>query len=167
MLSKVRFKNICCCVKSSLLKKFAHVIAVPKSSPIRLDKLRPISLLSFPAKILEKAVLSSMNDSPLKLVDNEQFACSLHDLVSTHLDSPDFIAVSLTFLDNEKAFDSIRHNLLVKKIYNLCCLNDNCVQSGFILWLKSYLNNRTQSVVFNNEVSDLALLSLVFHKAVF
>jgi hypothetical protein len=153
------------CKKVPRLWKYAHIVAVPKSSPVSIDKLRPISILNFLSKIMEKAALLFIKDSLLQLVDNEQFAyrpassttCAiikLQDLVLKHLDSPQCNAVSLTFLDLEKAFDSIPHNLLIKKLYNLSCNNDNCLPSGFLLWLQSYLCNRTQSVIYKKVVSD-------------
>jgi hypothetical protein len=146
------------------LWKFAHIIPIPKSSPPVLDNLRPISSLSFPAKLMEKAVLFFMNDRLLSFVDKYQFAyrplssttnilIRIHDFVTTILDRKDSKAVSLLFLDLEKAFDSIPHKLLLKKMY---ALN---LPLGFLHWVQNYLSGRTQSTRYMGFHSNISSIS--------
>ena len=52
------------------------------------------------------------------------------------------------FLDIAKAFDSIEHNLLLKKLKTV--LGNNILW----LWFKSYLSNRSQTTRINGETSD-------------
>ena len=52
-------------------------------------------------------------------------------------------------LDFAKPFDTVPHNILIQKLYNI-------VLSGKLIQLiSSYLTNRKQNVKINNEVSDL------------
>ena len=53
-----------------------------------------------------------------------------------------------------KAFDNIPHNVLVKKLSDLSIANDNCLPTGFLLWIQSYLCSRTQRVRLKNILSD-------------
>ena len=53
------------------------------------------------------------------------------------------------FIDLQKAFDTIDHNILIKKAENMG------VRAIVINWLRSYLNNRKQYVEFKNNKSSL------------
>jgi hypothetical protein len=46
-------------------------------------------------------------------------------------------------------FDIIDHSLLLEK--QMCC----CITHSAILWIKSYLSNRTQRVLFNGSHSNI------------
>ena len=158
------------CKKVPHLFKIAHIIPIPKCSPPALNSLRPISLLSLPAKLLEKAVLLFVKDGLERLIDIYQFAyrshssttCAIiriHDFVTTCLDESKSKAVSLIFLDLAKAFDSVPHRLLLKKLYNFSLSNNNVLPLGFLYWVDNYLCNRFQCTRFKGITSDLTLLS--------
>src|SRR5688572_32266047 len=56
------------------------------------------------------------------------------------------------FLDLSKAFDSVDHKILLKKLDNYG------IQGLPLLWFKSYLDNRQQQVQCNNKVSKFRLI---------
>lgn len=53
--------------------KMAEIIPIPKSSPVEIKELRPVSILATPIKILEKIVLKNNKQSLLKNVDSAQY----------------------------------------------------------------------------------------------
>jgi hypothetical protein len=60
----------------------------------------------------------------------------------------DGLKTGVTFLDISKCFDTINHELLLKKLYKYGVKNIECK------WFTSYLTDRYQSVYYNNELSD-------------
>jgi Reverse transcriptase (RNA-dependent DNA polymerase) len=54
------------------------------------------------------------------------------------------------FLDLKKAFDTVQHEILLKKLAKFG------ISGNLLEWLKSYLSNRTQCVDINGSLSDLA-----------
>ena len=98
--------------------KRALVSPIPKTRNPNLDDIRPISLLSPPAKILERIVLNSIKDMLLENYDACQFGfrpgsstqcalVSLHDQITRHLDDSSTFAVLLLSYDYSKAFDRL------------------------------------------------------------
>ena len=65
------------------------------------------------------------------------------------------------FLDSQKAFDTINHDILMKKLglYGL--------EKPALNILKSYLVNRTQMCSVNGIISNIKLLHVEFLKALF
>ena len=59
------------------------------------------------------------------------------------------LLTGLVFLDLSKAFDTLNHKLLLRKLSNYG-FNQSSIQ-----WFNSYLSNRAQSVCTNGTVSDL------------
>ena len=53
------------------------------------------------------------------------------------------------FLDLKKAFDTVNHKILVKKIYSYG------IRGQLINWFKGYLDNRSQYVTYNEKRSDI------------
>ena len=141
------------------LWKRANICPIPKSSPPRLDALRPISLLATPSKILEKIVLDSIKPLFLEHIDKYQFGylplssttCALiHllDRITAILEEDDAMGVAVLSLDYSKAFDTITHSTLINKLH---LFN---FPPGFIAWISSYLYNRTQRTVIGNFMSQ-------------
>ena len=56
--------------------------------------------------------------------------------------------IGVVFLDISKAFDTIDHNILLKKLRKLFSLSD-----PFCQWVEIYLQNREQAVRFNDVLS--------------
>ena len=131
--------------------KYCIISPVPKSSPVSVDQLRPITLLSTPAKLLEYHVLRHMRSTFYSDIPKFQFAykpfsnttsclITMHNAVTEMLDKTDIGGCIMLNYDFSKAFDTICHATLVEKLRNCN------YPSGFIYWLCSYLTNRYQSV---------------------
>ena len=135
------------------------VSPIPKSTPADIDNLRPITLLSVPNKLLEHHVLSSVKPLILPLFPSTQFAykpksdttsalISIHDYLTSQLDKSNVNACILISYDFSKAFDSVSHEILLTKLLKLN------LPSGFVIWLRSYLTNRTQRTRVLNVISS-------------
>lgn len=141
------------------LWKSAIVIPVPKRQPptsIRTD-LRPISLIPTLAKILESIVGQWILEVVSTSFDSNQFGAlkgrsTTHALVSLlhHwsmiLDSGG--SVRSVFVDFEKAFDHVDHNLLIAKLMS------RGVPHCLIKWFSSFLLQRCQRVRIGTQFSD-------------
>ena len=122
---------------------------------------RPVSNLSFLSKILEKAV-SRQLDSYLtnaKLFSSHQSAYrKFHstetvllritsDLVS-HLDKRE--VALMVFLDLSAAFDTVDNEILLNRLSTIFGIH-----CGALKWLRSYLTNRTEYILFNGVKSSV------------
>ena len=58
------------------------------------------------------------------------------------------LLVDVLFLDVSKAFDTVDHSLLVRKLSSLDVAPQGCE------WMESYLEHRTQSTLVGNSVLD-------------
>ena len=140
--------------------KLARVTPVPKvSKPTSPDHFRPISLLSILSKILEKHVCSLVRDhlASNSLLSDHQWGfrpgrSTTSALLSTLSDWHDELDngndICAVFFDYRKAFDSVPHSPLVKKLMDLN------IDPFIITWITSYLCNRKQSVVVSGETSN-------------
>ena len=131
--------------------KISQVISIPKTAaPKELGDFRPISLLNIFAKIFEKI----LKDKIMEFIDNNNILSSnqygfrannstelavttIYDEFLENLDRKfTKLCTCAIFLDIKKAFDTIDHQILLKKLYH----------HGFRgkIWniLKSYLENR-------------------------
>ena len=132
--------------------KIAKTIPIfKKGSRLMVSNYRPISLLSNLNKILEKLMFSRV----YKFLDDYQCIYSLqfgfrskHSTNHALIDITENIRKALDnksfacgiFVDLQKAFDTVNHNILLKKLdyYGIRgTVND---------WFASYLNNRSQFV---------------------
>lgn len=131
--------------------KSAEVVPVPKTSrprSIQTD-LRPISLLPTVAKILESIIGQWLLSVLEPTFDSNQFGCR-RERSTTHaimavihawqsvLDRGG--AVRALFVDFKKAFDTVNHNLLLRKLQN------KNIPHCLIKWFYSYLDQRSQRV---------------------
>lgn len=132
--------------------KQAIVKPIPKTSdPVELKDLRPISLLPFMSKVLERVVcnqvtkyLEANNILPAKQSGfraGRSTATALLDVVDDILAAQDAgKGTVLVLLDFSRAFDTINPSLLLSKL----------AYYGFdedaIKWFTSYLDGRTQRV---------------------
>lgn len=138
------------CSVPSLWKK-ASISPIPKTRSPGLDDIRPISLLTPPAKILERIVLDSVKEDLLKHYDPFQFGfrpksstqcalVSLHNHITRHLDDSSTFAVLVISYDYTKAFDRLRSDIIINRLVG-CDF-----PRKLILWMVDYLSNRTQYV---------------------
>ncbi len=140
--------------------KTASIVPVPKSSlPKCKNDLRPVALTPVIMKTCERVVLSKLLPQISPHMDPFQFAYTeglgVDDAVLTllhtlhqHLDNLKTSA-RLLFVDFSSAFNTIQPHLLMEK------LMDMGVNSHLILWIKSFLTNRKQYVIFNGNKSDV------------
>ncbi len=146
--------------------KIARVVPIFKSGDkTKLINYRPISIIPTFSKLFEKLMYNRM----IKFIDKYNILSSsqygfrsgrstnhaILDLVNSvtmHLDAGDKAAG--LFIDISKAFDSLNHRILLKKLsaYGFRGLIYN--------WFSSYLNNRLQFVDINGNKSLLASLHL-------
>ena len=146
------------CVVPSLWKS-SIISPVPKSrAPKELNDFRPVALTSIVMKCFERLVLRTIQTQTKHALDPLQFAYKanrstddatltlLHNAY-THLDAPGSF-VRILFIDFSSAFNTIQPHLMALKLLNLS------VCPKLILWIISFLVNRSQSVSFHHAISD-------------
>ena len=158
----VHFFNLC-------LKKgcFPNQLKVAVIKPIfkagdsaHFTNYRPISILPFLSKILEKIIyirlLTHLADNDL--LSNKQFGFRkglatympillIQDLITKSFEEDEYIVG--IFLDLKKAFDTVDHNILCKK------LQKYGISGKSLCILKSYLADRQQTVNIRDSFSEL------------
>ena len=141
--------------------KIAKVIPLYKKGPSEiLDNYRPISLLTAISKVFEKvAYLQLFNyfqsnnlfySGQYGFRVNHSTELAAVDLIDGVMDIIEKNETPLAiFLDLSKAFDTIDHNILCKKleIYG--------VHDVPLMWFRSYLTDRKQLVEMNNVSSPI------------
>ena len=150
---------------------FPEILKNAKVTPIHktddkhlINNYRPISVLPFFSKILEKLMYTRVMqfvDKHKILSDNQYGFREKHstymalinmiDQISSEMDNKKF-SIGI-FLDLSKAFDTIDHNILLQKleIYG--------IRGTALCWFNSYLANRKQCVVVNGEYSQHLTIS--------
>ena len=126
--------------------KIAEVVPIPKTNDYELaNNNRPISLLPVLSKVCERVVHKQV-DSYLILKDRLASTQSgnrrHHSTETSIIHSNDFILNAMdnkkltasVLLDMSKAFDSLNHDLLIKKLRHIG------LSSQVILWFQSYLS---------------------------
>jgi len=125
-----------------------------------LSNFRPVSNLSFISKVLEKVVLqqldchlscydlyAKMQSAYRKFHSTETALLRVHSDIITAIDQRK--QVVLVLLDLSAAFDTIDHNVLLRR------LSERFGVTGIALkWFESYLKGRFQSVSVNNILSE-------------
>lgn len=136
--------------------KTAKVVPIYKSgSKTKLNNYRPVSVLNVASKPIEKILHQQIQNycTQYNIVHQSQFGfvpfsntmtavAHLVNYISIGLD--DGKKVACVFVDIRKAFDSVHHGLLVKKLHKVG-FSENAKQL-----IMSYLDRRTQIVKINN-----------------
>jgi hypothetical protein len=141
--------------------KIAKVVPVFKSGDkTNPDNYRPISLLSSFSKILEKVVSIRLTNflENEKILTTFQFGFrSSHSTAHAMVHFLNNISKALNekkhiiaiFCDLRKAFDTVDHDILLKKLYKMG------IRGIELDWFKDYLNNRKQFVFLDGKSSSL------------
>ena len=133
--------------------------------PNTLSNYRPISLLPFLSKILERLVLSRLSLHKDTLNIDEKFQSgfkSKHSTETALLFITNELRISadnnnisiLVTLDLSSAFDTLDHSILLEILNSFLGISDLALD-----WFRSYLSNRSQKVLFNNKYSESKPLS--------
>ena len=140
--------------------KYAKVTPLPKAGNGQsVSNYRPISLLPLLSKLIEKIVHRRVYDHLLEydLLDKRQGGfrpghstvktCTYftEDLYHANNNKETTIAV---YIDAMKAFDTVNHQILLKKIPKLG------IKGNLLAWIENYLTGRKQCTIANNIVSD-------------
>ena len=126
----------------------------------KCNNYRPISQLPLPGKIIEKIVhkrMSEFFESNNILNKNQGGFRKNQSTTNTTSKFLDKIYNSIndkklsiaTYIDFSKAFDTVPHDILLKKLKLYGIRNHN------LSWIQNYLENRKQRTVFNNNTSEL------------
>ena len=126
-----------------------------------LENYRPISVLPCFSKILERIMYNRLYNHLIKnnILYSKQFGfqkghsteyaiIQLIDQINNNFENNEFtIGV---FIDLSKAFDTVDHRILLKKLIHYGVNGNN------IRWFESYLTNRKQFLSFNNKNTNFA-----------
>ena len=139
--------------------KLARIVPIYKKGPKSdINNYRPISLLNIFSKIFEKIMkkyLLEFIDSQ-NIISHKQFGfqkgkstldalTKFSKLIYEQLDQSNHV-LSI-FIDFAKAFDTVPHDILLRK------LDHYGIRGDIKLWFKDYLSNRSQQTLVNNHLS--------------
>ena len=139
--------------------KIGKVIPVFKNGKVDdITNYRPISVLPLFSKIFEKCLYNRLHNflSSCNILSNNQYGFRMGhsasmalldfiDKVSTAIDSKEYM---IGFLDLSKAFDTLDHSILLRKLY------DYGIRGVVWQLFKNYLSNRSQFVSIDNHNSS-------------
>ena len=133
---------------------------IPKKGNLSsIKNWRPITLLPLPGKLLEKIVHKTLSDylESAAILSDSQFGFrpnrgtseAVFSVLKDLYDARDDGKITATcFIDYCKAFDSVHHPTLVRKI---CALN---IHSKLKKWLMEYLAHRSHCAIANSARSE-------------
>ena len=140
-----------------------------KSDKTKCPNYRPISLLSNISKIFERIMYNRietfLNANSIlykhqygfrKKYSTDHAILSIVEQIKTNLDNKTFSCG--VFVDLEKAFDTVNHNILISKLSHIGI--DNLANK----WLTSYLSERSQCVSVNGANQIFQKLAVVYPK---
>ena len=133
---------------------------VPKISKPTIHDLRPISLLPVPSKILERLITTQLTDyftvaaganqhGGIRGSSTTTASIVIHEQVTKMLDDIDVTGVQIMAYDLKKAFDSLGHAVILKRLI------DCHFPPYFVNLMSSYLFDRTQSVRVDTSISEV------------
>lgn len=142
--------------------KCAHIRPLLKKPGLDQDNMknyRPVSNLPFISKIVEKIVVSQLEEhmNQNSLHENLQSAYRRHHSTETALVRvcndilsalDQGLMVVLVMLDLSAAFDTIDHSILLQRFKHTFGINGNALN-----WFKSYLTDRYQTVCIEGQLS--------------
>ena len=138
----------------------ATVVPIPKVPiPKEIGDLRPIALTPLPGKLLERFVHTQIMahlDNNFLLNEIQNGFRKKHSTTDTifkfttelqHNKNNKFNTIAL-YIDFKKAFDTVNHNILLEKLKLLK------IGKKVLLWVKTYLSDRTQVTQIQNLCSS-------------
>ena len=139
--------------------KIGKQTPVHKGGDICVKNYRPITVCNSISKILEKIVRDRIMEylMRIKLLNKSQFGFrpkhstnhAIINLTETALDALEKgLKVGGVYLDISKAFDTVNHRILLRK------LEYYGFRSTTLMWFESYLTNREQYVGIRKSCSD-------------
>ena len=144
--------------------KISDIVPVPKKpQATELNDFRPVALTSILGKCMERVIVNHLSSSLNEHFDPLQFAykrgrgtgdatLTLMNTVSKHIQQPNNYA-RLLFIDFSSTFNCMQKHILVKR---LCDINTN---SFLVQWIKEFLTDRPQRVVFSGITSETVILN--------
>ena len=144
--------------------KYSKIIPVYKNdSKLDCKNYRPISLLSYIDKIFEKLIHSRLYEylTDIGFFSRNQYGfrthhsaehalLSLTDRIYKHIDSKRKIL--LVSIDLRKAFEVVRHDILLKKLENAG------IRGTILNWFTSFMTGRKHQTLINSTLSDSLLM---------
>ena len=140
--------------------KMANIIPLQKTGDTTdVNNLRPVSLLPLPGKIAERIIHTRMysfleNNNLLNQrqggfrKNNSTVNTVAEFTVDMLLRRNESESTATIFIDLKKAFNTVNHKILLKKI-------SKCgFPHSVILWLKNYLTGRVQKTLVNGKESN-------------
>ena len=136
--------------------KHATIMPLPKTGDLsNPSNYRPIAPLPLPSKIIERIAHNKIsgymetnnifNKSQGGFRKNHSTTSTIAKFTDTILKDIDKDKTTVaSFVDLTKAFDTVNHTILLLKLKNMG------INLDIILWLTSYLDNRTQVTMANN-----------------
>lgn len=145
--------------------KAAEVIPLLKEGDHNVaSNNRPLSLLPVASKVCERIVLNQLSDylsdhnrlthhqnGNKKLHSTETLSIYITDNILEAMDNKKITVLIL--LDLSKAFDSINHQRLLKKLTSVGA------SPATVKWFESYLSHRTQTLRIGSTLSDPLTIS--------
>ena len=139
--------------------KRAIVTPLPKTTPPRIDSLRPVSITPVVARIFERLVdRFFISELYHRKLDSSQFGFRQHGSTSTMVvkmqniiqcyKENNYDYVRIISLDLSKAFDRVSHQLIVSSLNNIGA------DPNIVCWIASFLRDRQQKVVSNGRPSQ-------------
>ena len=146
------------------LKEAKVVPIFKKGDKDNLINYRPISILPYFAKYFEKVMYERLSSYIAKadILQKTQYGfqqnrstymalLDMEDKITKAIDNNEF-SVGI-FIDLAKAFDTVDHTILLKKMFNYG------IRGIQLQWFSSYLTNRTQRVSCNGAFSNVGLVT--------
>ena len=142
--------------------EIARVTPVFKGADVKdLENYRPISVLPCFCKILERIMYNRLYNHLIKnnILYSKQFGfqkgrsteyaiTQLINQINNDFENNEF-TIGI-FIDLSKAFDTVEHRILLKKLIHYGVKGNN------IRWFESYLTNRKQFLSFNDKNTNFA-----------
>jgi len=164
-LHHVISRSLCCGTVPAQLK-IAKIVPVFKSgNPALMDNYRPIALLSNFSKMLEKVVCLRLYSflETNNILSGSQFGFRQgHSTVHPMVHFLNYVSNALekkhhviaVFCDLRKAFDTVDHSILFKKLQKMG------IQGAELNWFQSYLSDRKQFVCINGNNSAMKMIKI-------